>query len=128
MYTGSFVAQQAGCLHVGSKFECYRILRCASFDLCLLWWGFVEAAWFFFFSSRRRHTRFDCDWSDVCSSDLRTHGTGLPLWLISLRRRDNNCASISMARWWAANHCPEESMEDLLWVPPPCSLVRGTPG
>src|SRR2546426_10270069 len=25
---------------------------------------------FFFFSSRRRHTRFDCDWSDVCSSDL----------------------------------------------------------
>src|SRR5256886_7120946 len=30
----------------------------------------------FFFSSRRRHTRFDCDWSsDVCSSDLVTHGT-----------------------------------------------------
>src|SRR2546430_6836236 len=30
---------------------------------------------FFFFSSRRRHTRFDCDWSsDVCSSDLKTHG------------------------------------------------------
>src|SRR5688572_12508758 len=29
----------------------------------------------FFFSSRRRHTRFDCDWSsDVCSSDLRSHG------------------------------------------------------
>src|SRR3989475_8612732 len=25
---------------------------------------------FFFFSSRRRHTRFDCDWSSVCSSDL----------------------------------------------------------
>src|SRR5256714_3163271 len=24
----------------------------------------------FFFSSRRRHTRFDCDWRDVCSSDL----------------------------------------------------------
>src|SRR2546429_6241287 len=23
----------------------------------------------FFFSSRRRHTRFDCDWSSVCSSD-----------------------------------------------------------
>src|SRR2546423_2466972 len=23
-----------------------------------------------FFSSRRRHTRFDCDWSSVCSSDL----------------------------------------------------------
>src|SRR2546429_4271690 len=25
---------------------------------------------FFFFSSRRRHTRFDCDWSSECSSDL----------------------------------------------------------
>src|SRR5688572_31559144 len=24
----------------------------------------------FFFSSRRRHTRFDCDWSSDCSSDL----------------------------------------------------------
>src|SRR5438034_8012665 len=30
---------------------------------------------FFFFSSRRRHTRSLCDWSsDVCSSDLLTHG------------------------------------------------------
>src|SRR5436309_5241237 len=25
----------------------------------------------FFFSSRRRHTRSLCDWTDVCSSDLR---------------------------------------------------------
>src|SRR5258708_19009456 len=25
---------------------------------------------FFFFASRRRHTRFKCDWSYVCSSDL----------------------------------------------------------
>src|SRR2546426_2006883 len=36
---------------------------------------------FFFFSSRRRHTRFDCDWSSDCSSDLipneLTHGTRL---------------------------------------------------
>src|SRR6266478_9952952 len=32
----------------------------------------------FFFSSRRRHTRFDCDWSsDVCSSDLYSHGRGV---------------------------------------------------
>src|SRR5207237_2106671 len=31
----------------------------------------------FCFSSRRRHTRFKCDWSsDVCSSDLRSSGTG----------------------------------------------------
>src|SRR2546425_6072234 len=35
---------------------------------------------FFFFSSRRRHTRFDCWSSDVCSSDLsrrsdRCHGS-----------------------------------------------------
>src|SRR5256886_9246094 len=30
-------------------------------------WGSADR---FFFSSRRRHTRFDCDWSDVCSSDL----------------------------------------------------------
>src|ERR1041385_9267466 len=30
---------------------------------------------FFFFSSRRRHTRCSRDWSsDVCSSDLPTHG------------------------------------------------------
>src|SRR2546427_4305860 len=84
MYTGSFVAQQAGCLHVGSKFECYRILRCASFDLCLLWWGFVEAAWFFFFSSRRRHTRFDCDWTDVCSSDL-VHSASSESWAVCRR-------------------------------------------
>src|SRR5260370_28619097 len=36
--------------------------------------GFVPAQ-IFFFSSRRRHTRFKCDWSsDVCSSDLDTHG------------------------------------------------------
>src|SRR5438477_10754164 len=34
----------------------------------------------FFFSSRRRHTRLTCDWSsDVCSSDLVTHTTGVPL-------------------------------------------------
>src|SRR2546423_5289889 len=30
-----------------------------------------DAALGFFFSSRRRHTRFDCDSSDVCSSDLQ---------------------------------------------------------
>src|SRR5205809_2046508 len=30
---------------------------------------------FFFFSSRRRHTRCSRDWSsDVCSSDLPSHG------------------------------------------------------
>src|SRR5574341_2370132 len=31
---------------------------------------------FFFFSSRRRHTRLVGDWSDVCSSDLLTSGSG----------------------------------------------------
>src|ERR1039457_7430879 len=37
---------------------------------CLLCWFVV------FFSSRRRHTRLQGDWSsDVCSSDLQTHGT-----------------------------------------------------
>src|SRR2546430_12081595 len=35
---------------------------------------------FFFFSSRRRHTRFDCDWSSVCSSDLEYVG-GYKLYL-----------------------------------------------
>src|SRR2546430_9927313 len=30
----------------------------------------VSRTTYFFFSSRRRHTRFDCDWSSVCSSDL----------------------------------------------------------
>src|SRR2546428_7306620 len=36
----------------------------------------IEAMLFFFFSSRRRHTRFDCDWTDVCSSDLEPPGGG----------------------------------------------------
>src|SRR5690606_39545756 len=37
----------------------------------------------FFFSSRRRHTRFSRDWSsDVCSSDLRSHGARVPGRLI----------------------------------------------
>src|SRR2546430_4396805 len=35
----------------------------------------------FFFSSRRRHTRFDCDWSYVCSSDLQFG----PFWNTELR-------------------------------------------
>src|SRR2546427_10668602 len=30
----------------------------------------VFVVFLFFFSSRRRHTRFDCDWSSDCSSDL----------------------------------------------------------
>src|SRR5260221_4228944 len=34
----------------------------------------------FLFSSRRRHTRSLCDWSsDVCSSDLSSFQSGLPL-------------------------------------------------
>src|SRR6478672_12913223 len=35
---------------------------------------------FFFFSSRRRHTRSDRDWSsDVCSSDLTSATTAVPV-------------------------------------------------
>src|SRR2546427_291841 len=37
----------------------------------------------FFFSSRRRHTTFDCDWSsDVCSSDLASHGYSRPAFYL----------------------------------------------
>src|SRR3712207_7453583 len=37
--------------------------------------GFVNPGVVFFLSSRRRHTRYWRDWSsDVCSSDLLTHG------------------------------------------------------
>src|SRR3712207_8858059 len=35
---------------------------------------------FFFFSSRRRHTRYWRDWSsDVCSSDLQTPTSSVPV-------------------------------------------------
>src|SRR2546430_8990213 len=42
----------------------------------------------FFLSSRRRHTRFDCDWSYVCSSDLRAFA---------------RCAKHSWTRNWRLN-------------------------
>src|SRR5688572_32399548 len=29
----------------------------------------------FFFSSRRRHTRFDCDWSQTCALPILGHAT-----------------------------------------------------
>src|SRR5260370_27157667 len=36
---------------------------------------YIGVMLFVFFSSRRRHTIFKCDWSsDVCSSDLDSHG------------------------------------------------------
>src|SRR5256886_9986174 len=41
----------------------------------------------FFFSSRRRHTRFDCDWSDVCSSDLRP---AFVIWRRNFFNTDSN--------------------------------------
>src|SRR5262245_62720364 len=48
---------------------------------------------FFFFSSRRRHTRCLSDWSsDVCSSDLVTHGKrGCSMSLEALTRLSTTC-------------------------------------
>src|SRR5436189_6247619 len=44
----------------------------------------------FFFSSRRRHTRYIGDWSsDVCSSDLSSHGADPVPWE-DLRRGDQD--------------------------------------
>src|SRR5205807_10582698 len=49
---------------------------------------FCVIFFFFFFSSRRRHTRLQGDWSsDVCSSDLRRHGS-FPVRLGCARRGD----------------------------------------
>src|SRR5256886_5639700 len=42
--------------------------------------GRILGGFGFFFSSRRRHTRFDCDWSsDVCSSDLGSIHSDVPV-------------------------------------------------
>src|SRR2546423_8917794 len=47
-----------------------ELLRLSREDICSQIELVAKVLNLFFFSSRRRHTRFDCDSSDVCSSDL----------------------------------------------------------
>src|SRR2546430_4582157 len=60
----------------------------------------TRCTFLFFFSSRRRHTRFDCDWRDVCSSDLQSrleaanHIAGRDLALVERFQIDQNAAAV----------------------------------
>src|SRR6266446_530488 len=79
---------------------------------------------FFFFSSRRRHTRLQGDWSsDVCSSDLHTHGWEPRGPQASGGQELLEIAQPSLAPWWSCN-CETPHQGVLCRLLPEFTLMR----